>query len=127
MAEPKPAPTESATGRLRSVDALRGFDMFWIIGGDALAGALARWAGFPEDHWTRTQLARLREPAKRLPLVAPSLDVQATSDPWEAAIVAARAEIRALIESGDLEHDEVTEAWVEQWAADLYRDRRLAA
>ena len=29
------------------------------------------------------------------------------------------AEIRALIESGDLEHDEVTEAWVEQWAADL--------
>jgi len=56
MAETNPAPTESATGRLRSIDALRGFDMFWIIGGDALAGALARWAGFPEDHWTRTQL-----------------------------------------------------------------------
>jgi hypothetical protein len=79
------------------------------------------------ERWTRVQLARLSEPAKRLPLIAPSPDVPATSDPWEAAIVAARAEIRALIESGDLDHDGVTEAWVEQWAADLYRDRRLAA
>ena len=32
------APTE----RLVSIDALRGFDMFWIIGGDALFRALAR-------------------------------------------------------------------------------------
>jgi predicted acyltransferase len=29
--------------RLLSVDALRGFDMFWIVGGDALARAVARW------------------------------------------------------------------------------------
>ena len=29
-----------ATERLLSVDALRGFDMFWIIGGDGVAGAI---------------------------------------------------------------------------------------
>jgi len=33
--------------RLVSVDALRGFDMFWIIGGDALMRALCAWWGTP--------------------------------------------------------------------------------
>ena len=33
--------------RLLSIDALRGFDMFWIIGGDELVHALAEWA--PSD------------------------------------------------------------------------------
>lgn len=79
------------------------------------------------EHWTRAQLARLREPPKQLPIAAIPPDIASPDDPWEAAIAAARIEIRALIESGDLEHDEITEAWVEQWAADLYRDRRLAA
>jgi predicted acyltransferase len=36
-----PPPTE----RLMSIDALRGFDMFWIIGGDAIARALTKWWG----------------------------------------------------------------------------------
>src|ERR1035437_5973599 len=37
-------PTQSAptTQRLMSVDALRGFDMFWIIGADSLVYALSR-------------------------------------------------------------------------------------
>jgi predicted acyltransferase len=35
------APTE----RLMSIDALRGFDMFWIIGGDDIAHALSKWWG----------------------------------------------------------------------------------
>ncbi|MDR3639350.1 MAG: DUF5009 domain-containing protein [Isosphaeraceae bacterium] len=30
--------------RLLSIDALRGFDMFWIVGGDQLARALAAWS-----------------------------------------------------------------------------------
>jgi predicted acyltransferase len=34
--------------RLLSIDALRGFDMFWIIGGDALARALCAWWGTPQ-------------------------------------------------------------------------------
>src|SRR5919197_270506 len=33
--------------RLRSLDALRGFDMFWIMGGDSLAAALHRVARDP--------------------------------------------------------------------------------
>jgi predicted acyltransferase len=36
-AAPAPPP------RLYSIDALRGFDMFWIMGGEELAQALARW------------------------------------------------------------------------------------
>src|SRR5437870_12681372 len=32
----------AASERLVSIDALRGFDMFWIIGGDALFRAIAR-------------------------------------------------------------------------------------
>ncbi len=35
----------SASRRLASVDALRGFDMFWIIGADALFGALKKMGG----------------------------------------------------------------------------------
>jgi predicted acyltransferase len=36
-----------ATGRLLSLDALRGFDMFWIIGGDVLIQALHKLSGNP--------------------------------------------------------------------------------
>jgi predicted acyltransferase len=41
-AEPSSSPKPD--DRLLSIDALRGFDMFWIIGGDALGRALARWS-----------------------------------------------------------------------------------
>jgi predicted acyltransferase len=34
--------------RLMSIDALRGFDMFWIVGGDELAQALGKWWGTPQ-------------------------------------------------------------------------------
>jgi predicted acyltransferase len=40
--ETKPAQNASASQRLMSVDALRGFDMFWIIGADSLVYALNR-------------------------------------------------------------------------------------
>ncbi len=43
MTEVKPA----AAGRVTSIDALRGFDMFWIMGGEALAGALLRLINTP--------------------------------------------------------------------------------
>jgi predicted acyltransferase len=33
------------TERIQSIDALRGFDMFWIIGGDALFRAIGKWSG----------------------------------------------------------------------------------
>lgn len=37
---PKPLPSTGNSGRLMSLDALRGFDMFWILGGDAVMFAL---------------------------------------------------------------------------------------
>ncbi len=39
-AKTPPAASPSITQRLMSVDALRGFDMFWIIGADSLVYAL---------------------------------------------------------------------------------------
>jgi len=44
-APPVPAaPDAAASQRLLSLDALRGFDMFWIVGADALVSALHRMA-----------------------------------------------------------------------------------
>ena len=40
-----PVTTSDSRGRIASVDALRGFDMFWIIGADALFHALNKLAG----------------------------------------------------------------------------------
>jgi predicted acyltransferase len=39
---PATHPPQKATERLLSLDALRGFDMFWIVGGDQLVHALAK-------------------------------------------------------------------------------------
>ena len=36
------APSLARTDRLVSLDALRGFDMFWILGADALVHSIAR-------------------------------------------------------------------------------------
>src|SRR5271170_3391336 len=42
-------PEQSRAERLTSIDALRGFDMFWIVGGDDIARALAKWWGTPRS------------------------------------------------------------------------------
>jgi predicted acyltransferase len=49
------APT-SPPDRLRSLDALRGFDMFWIIGGDALGRAFGKWFYGTPHNWIAEQL-----------------------------------------------------------------------
>jgi predicted acyltransferase len=49
-----PAPPPSP--RLLSIDALRGFDMFWIIGGEGLVIALAKWANWPFQQQIEDQL-----------------------------------------------------------------------
>jgi predicted acyltransferase len=41
-ADIRPSPAAVATSRLTSVDALRGFDMFWILGADAVMRGLGR-------------------------------------------------------------------------------------
>lgn len=70
------------------------------------------------ERWTRRQFARLTEPARWLPHQIESVPVPSTMDPWSRAIQRARREIRELIESGDLDHDEITAGWIEQWEAD---------
>lgn len=79
------------------------------------------------DHmeaWIGAQHERLAGRPVQLPQTrSPPADLT-PSDPWEQAIAHARGEIRDLIEAGDLEHDEVMTGWIEQWAADLYRDVR---
>lgn len=44
---PHASPTKTGE-RLVSIDALRGFDMFWIMGADKLARTLCQWWGTPE-------------------------------------------------------------------------------
>jgi len=44
------------SGRLRSLDALRGFDMFWIVGGKSILSALAILTGWPLFHTILDQL-----------------------------------------------------------------------
>lgn len=58
MSEPVEKPVEkSATdGRLMSLDALRGFDMFWIIGADSLVYALERMNENPTTKFLGYQL-----------------------------------------------------------------------
>jgi predicted acyltransferase len=53
---PAPAPAPAATERLRSIDALRGFDMFWIVGGDALGRALGKWYYGTSQNWVNEQM-----------------------------------------------------------------------
>src|SRR5687767_13182409 len=56
-----PNPASSGTpaafpGRVMSIDALRGFDMFWIIGADAVVRALEAFAPNPFTRVAATQL-----------------------------------------------------------------------
>jgi predicted acyltransferase len=50
------SPAGGAARRLISLDALRGFDMFWIIGADALVSALHRLKPTPTTGFLATQL-----------------------------------------------------------------------
>ncbi len=45
-----------AVKRLYSLDALRGFDMFWIMGGEAIFAGLASLTGWPVVQWWAGQL-----------------------------------------------------------------------
>src|SRR6266516_1115105 len=45
-----------STGRVMAIDALRGFDMFWILGANELVYALRRMSGGPVTTFLATQL-----------------------------------------------------------------------
>ncbi len=46
--------------RLTSIDALRGFDMFWIVGGDHIARAFCRWLDTPLSRRLAEQFEHVR-------------------------------------------------------------------
>ena len=98
---------------------------------EALRRGISKTDALVADHlerWLCVQHARLREPAAPLRRTEADAAPAASNDPWEIAIAAARSEIRAQIEDGDLEHDEITAGWIEQWAAEIYhRQCRRAA
>src|SRR4051812_45718787 len=48
-----------SSDRLRSIDALRGFDMFWIIGGDRLGRALGSWSHSQAGNLVQEQLGHV--------------------------------------------------------------------
>ena len=47
---------ENKKDRLLSLDTLRGFDMFWIAGGEYLIVTLAALTGWPFFQWAATQM-----------------------------------------------------------------------
>ncbi|MGE4404388.1 DUF7221 family queuine tRNA-ribosyltransferase-like protein [Pseudomonas sp.] len=97
---------------------------------DALRRAVPKTDALVAQHMTRWFLRQKRTAcgqARLLPPRAVPRPELAPSDSWQAAIARARDEIGALIETGDLDHDQLTECWIEQWAADIYADRRQAA
>jgi predicted acyltransferase len=53
---PQGEPAGSTAERLMSLDALRGFDMFWIIGGESIAHAAAKLTGWAWLVWLSGQL-----------------------------------------------------------------------
>ncbi|HEX5176198.1 MAG TPA: heparan-alpha-glucosaminide N-acetyltransferase domain-containing protein [Chthoniobacteraceae bacterium] len=56
MAPQAPGRSETRYPRLASLDALRGFDMFWILGGGALARGLHAVADVPAMTWLGDQM-----------------------------------------------------------------------
>ncbi len=74
------------------------------------------------EHWVSVQRTRLAARPLQLPQCQTQPPDRGPCDPWEAAIAQARAEIRELIEAGELDHDELIAPWIEQWATDIYRD-----
>lgn len=87
---------------------------------DARRRQVSKTDALAADHmkrWTISQLDRLREPHRAMAISHERAPFQMPSDPLEAGIQQAQAEIRARIESGDLAPDEVTAGWIEIWAS----------
>lgn len=91
---------------------------------EALKRDISKSDHFVADHleaWLTVQAGRLRQKPQMLPITLQREPDAAPDDPWEAAIFEARREIEALIEQGDLDHDEIIEPWIQAWAADIYQ------
>jgi predicted acyltransferase len=60
MNVPKEEQQIQPPARVMSIDALRGFDMFWIIGGGAIFASLNEAFDCPATAWIKTQLTHVR-------------------------------------------------------------------
>ncbi len=56
---PSPEPASTSSSRLHALDALRGFDMFWIMGGDSWIHALAELTGWSVAIWGAMQMEHM--------------------------------------------------------------------
>jgi predicted acyltransferase len=52
MSSVDPVRADASPQRLLSIDALRGFDMFWIVGGDAVFEEILKWGKHTEKDWS---------------------------------------------------------------------------
>lgn len=89
----------------------------------ALVNGHVKTNHFVADHmerWTQRQYVRLARPRREfqasLPLPPPA---EPLLTGWEAVVAAAREEIRTLVIEGEIAHDQITDAWIAEWAADL--------
>lgn len=78
--------------------------------GRMVAAHMQRWT---ERQWARRAHRLPTQTMLDLNVVEPSL-----ADPWEQALAHARAEIRAIVEDGEIAHDQITTGWIAEWAAD---------
>ncbi|MDX3911147.1 MAG: hypothetical protein QHC67_15210 [Sphingobium sp.] len=74
------------------------------------------------ERWLMAQQAKLRDPIRALPVAATLMGAMIPVDAWGSAIAQAREQMRALIRSGDLDHDALTTVWVQEWAAALLQE-----
>ena len=84
---------------------------------DALRRGVSKTDELVAQHMTRWFLRQRRAasaPSRQLPPAHRPRPKLPSRDPWEAAIANARDQIGALIETGDLDHEELIECWVEQ-------------
>ena len=97
---------------------------------DALQRGVAKTDMLVARHmqrWTGKQFSRLANAsAARQPELLLPVQETPPSDRWEQAIAQARAEVRLLVEDGEIGHEDISSLWIEQWAADIYRDRLAA-
>lgn len=59
-ASPSPSKQTATSSRIRSIDALRGFDMFWIVGAGTLVRALDKMNDHPVTAFLTTQLTHAK-------------------------------------------------------------------
>ncbi|WP_103727302.1 hypothetical protein [Novosphingobium sp. HII-3] len=97
---------------------------------EAYRAGISKTDALVAQHMTRWFLRQRRAAASPLRLLPPANVTRPelpAADPWDAAMARAREEIGNLIETGELDHDEITEGWITAWAGDAYADEPQAA